>query len=52
MTNYGEEDARNYRFGLYGLQTAKLFDQQEQEERSRSAGTKQVLQVLPEARCP
>jgi hypothetical protein len=38
MTNYGEEDARNHRFGLYGMQAAELFDDEEQEERSGSFG--------------
>ncbi len=36
----GDRDARDHRFGLHGLQAAKLFDHQEQKERSGSVGAK------------
>jgi hypothetical protein len=32
--------------GLHGLQTAKLYDDQEQENDAESAGAEKVLQIL------
>jgi hypothetical protein len=43
MTNYGAENARNHRHGLYALQTAELLVHEKQEKRSGSVGTEQIL---------
>jgi len=32
--------------GLYGLQAAKLYDDQEQKDDAESAGTEKILQIL------
>jgi hypothetical protein len=42
-------DARSYLDGLHALQTAKLFDDEKQEERSGSPRAEQILPVLPQA---
>jgi len=34
-------------FGLHGLQTAELYDNQEQEDDAESAGDEKILQILP-----
>jgi hypothetical protein len=36
-----------YYFGLHGLQTAELYDDQEQEDDAESAGDEKILQILP-----
>ncbi len=33
--------------GLHGLQTAELYDDQEQKDHAESAGNEKILQVLP-----
>jgi hypothetical protein len=33
--------------GLHGLQTAELYDDQEQEDDAESAGDEKILQILP-----
>ncbi len=33
--------------GLHGLQTAELYDDQEQKDHAESAGDEKILQILP-----
>jgi len=38
--------AKYHYFGLHGLQTAELYDDQEQKDDAESAGAEKILQIL------
>jgi len=44
----GVEDAGDHQHGVFDLQTPKLLDHEEQEERSGPPGAKQILPLLSE----
>jgi hypothetical protein len=44
----GVEDAGDHQHGVFDLQTPKLLDHEEQEERSGPPGAKQILPLVSE----